>query len=233
MKRCPTCEFIYLDTDATCDLDGARLVAMTDAELEATANLAAGDPKLPVRAVSERRSPEKPKRRAALVTTSVCGLTLIIFLFVVYSRNQPGTKPPQQPRTENVPAQSISPAATALSDTPSTLPSASLTAEQPATASTSSTVAANRSPDESSSERRVPMSVNPVSTGGHGTIATKANQSARPKRETKPGSITIRLTNGVQLQADEVWRAKEGIWYRSKGLVTLLKKNRVRAIEHR
>jgi hypothetical protein len=41
----------------------------------------------------------------------------------------------------------------------------------------------------------------------------------------------IRLNNGARIEADEVWRTKEGVWYRRNGVVTLLKANRVKSIE--
>lgn len=45
------------------------------------------------------------------------------------------------------------------------------------------------------------------------------------------GAVRIRLTNGTTLDAEEVWETKEGIWYRRRGLVTLLKRAQVKAFE--
>ncbi|HKE60671.1 MAG TPA: hypothetical protein VKB46_28385, partial [Pyrinomonadaceae bacterium] len=42
--------------------------------------------------------------------------------------------------------------------------------------------------------------------------------------------VVIRLASGGKVEADEVWRTKEGVWYRRDGVVTLLKSNRVKAI---
>jgi len=61
------------------------------------------------------------------------------------------------------------------------------------------------------------VSIGPVSTTG---VSNK----------TKSGKPVILLTTGGKIEADEVWRAKEGVWYRREGVVTLLKKERVRAI---
>jgi cytoskeletal protein RodZ len=61
-------------------------------------------------------------------------------------------------------------------------------------------------------------SVDPVSTSGPG-IGTR--RGSRP---------TILLTNGGKIDADEVWRTRDGVWYRKNGIVTLLKSNRVKAI---
>ena len=38
------------------------------------------------------------------------------------------------------------------------------------------------------------------------------------------------LTSGSKIEADEVWRTRDGIWYRRNGMVTLLKRNQVKAI---
>ncbi len=64
-------------------------------------------------------------------------------------------------------------------------------------------------------------SVDPVSTSGPGTAA---------RRGTKP---TILLTSGGKIDADEVWRTRDGYWYRKNGIVTLLKTSRVKAVVNR
>jgi len=43
--------------------------------------------------------------------------------------------------------------------------------------------------------------------------------------------VVIWLTNGASIKADEAWEKKEGIWYRQAGMVTFLKRSRVRAIQ--
>ena len=40
----------------------------------------------------------------------------------------------------------------------------------------------------------------------------------------------IMLTSGGKIDADEVWRTKDGVWYRRNGIVTLLKRGQVKAI---
>jgi hypothetical protein len=44
------------------------------------------------------------------------------------------------------------------------------------------------------------------------------------------GHAVIRLTDGTKIEADEVWRTRDGFWYRSGGVVTLIKSNRVRQV---
>jgi hypothetical protein len=48
-----------------------------------------------------------------------------------------------------------------------------------------------------------------------------------------PKAQVIVLTTGGKVEADQVWRTKDGVWYRKNGIVTLLKKNRVKAIVNR
>jgi hypothetical protein len=38
------------------------------------------------------------------------------------------------------------------------------------------------------------------------------------------------LSSGGKIDADEVWRTKDGVWYRRNGIVTLLKRAQVKAI---
>jgi cytoskeletal protein RodZ len=64
-------------------------------------------------------------------------------------------------------------------------------------------------------------SVDPVSTSGPGNGTRRG------------GKPTIVLTSGGKIDADEVWRTRDGIWYRKNGIVTLLKPNRVKAIVNR
>jgi hypothetical protein len=47
------------------------------------------------------------------------------------------------------------------------------------------------------------------------------------------GKPVILLTTGGRIEADEVWRTRDGIWYRRAGIVTLLKRNKVKAIVDR
>jgi hypothetical protein len=64
--------------------------------------------------------------------------------------------------------------------------------------------------------KRVAMSKDPVSTS--------------PDQNTT-GRIWIKLSNGARIEADDVWRTREGVWYRRNGVVTLINANRVKAIE--
>jgi len=64
-------------------------------------------------------------------------------------------------------------------------------------------------------------SVDPVSTSGPGMGSRRG------------GKPVIVLTNGAKIEADEVWRTRDGYWYRKNGMVTLLKHGQVKAIASR
>jgi hypothetical protein len=38
------------------------------------------------------------------------------------------------------------------------------------------------------------------------------------------------LTSGGKIEADEVWRTRDGVWYRRNGMVTLLKRHQVKTV---
>jgi hypothetical protein len=152
-----------------------------------------------------------PKRiLRALAITAIAGVALAVILFVVYyaatRTRQQGEKAPGQSRSEltitRLPAPQQEPSA---EPTPLSSPSLDNTS-----------VASKSTPLSHSSYQRPSVSSNPVSTG--------VDEGA------KTGSV-IQLANGARIEADEVWRTKEGFWYRRNGIVTFIKANRVKAIE--
>lgn len=98
---------------------------------------------------------------------------------------------------------------------------------QPAVISPSPSPAVSPSPSPSPSVKPSPTSfatshsrstTDPVSTSGPGI----------GKRQG--GKPVIVLTSGARIDADEVWRTRDGVWYRRNGMVTLLKRAQVKAI---
>jgi hypothetical protein len=55
--------------------------------------------------------------------------------------------------------------------------------------------------------------------------------SAGSPTGNRRGPVILRLINGPTIQADEAWEKREGIWYRQGGVVTFLKRGRVKTIE--
>lgn len=121
-------------------------------------------------------------------------------------------------KTKDEPASSTLPAAVA--------PESPEPSPPPPSPSPSVSPSPSPSPSPKPSPTRVATShtrtsVDPVSTSGPG-IGTR--------RGSKP---VILLASGGKIEADEVWRTRDGFWYRKNGVVTLLKPGRVKAIVNR
>ena len=224
MKRCPQCSFLYLDSDEVCDLDGTRLVHASDVEAEASptppkAMIAAATQDAPnshgletssipsVASVApETQNVSNSRNHPILIAGGGLVLGLLVLLSLGYialsRRNMP---PPQvqQPIAEVI-------------ATPEPLASPSPSASLSSTPAPSPLTTERPVPSPSPRVTRATVSNNPVSTS-----ASQASQ----------GSVVIRLTDGSKIEADEVWRTKEGVWYRRSGMVTLLKSGRVKSIE--
>ena len=204
MKRCPHCLFIYPDTDGVCDFDQTALVAVTDAEIAAAADTAerfkTSEPQV-------ANTTETQKNWRAIVLAGVVGMILGIVMVgasvVIHRRID----------TPAVATQSYtSPFISSTSTTPSPVPSPSAQTE----ASPEPTVEITKPSPSKNVTAHSSTSSAPVST------------SARTRAQN--GKPMILLTTGGKIDADEVWQTKDGVWYRREGLVTLLKKNRVKAI---
>ena len=148
---------------------------------------------------------KKPGRRRVVPLAAV-GLMLGVLVFAIYySVSQLGRKTSaatQAPATV-APAAPAEAAATIPSPSPEVSPSPSPSPKSsPAAISTSHT----RS------------TLEPISTSGPGI----------GKRQG--GKPVIMLTSGGRIDADEVWRTRDGVWYRRNGMVTLLKRGQVKAI---
>ena len=202
MKRCPHCLFIYPETDSVCDFDQTPLVSATDAEIAAVTNIA----ELPASKISAA-SPNRKNWRGLLLSGAI-GLLLgmvIVGVYVAVHRQMTPQQSPVQPDTLSTSqpfiAPSPSPSATVIVQTATPEPTVE------ATKSTLKTATAHSS-----------TSTGPVST------------SAPNVGEVKSGKSVILLSSGGKVEVDEVWRTKDGIWYRREGIVTLLKKARVKAI---
>ena len=219
MKRCPECNFLYLDSDDVCDLDGTRLLYANDTEVDSSPPPAAATqevsnapnvepssvpptPSIPVETPHVSNSRNKP----IFIVGAGLFLGLLVLLSVGYIALSRRKTPPPQVQQPIAEVFATSPAAPSPSQaTPSPTPAASpLPGERPV---------ASPSPRVT----RATVSNNPVSTGA--------------RLNGPQGSVVIRLADGSKIEADEVWRTKEGVWYRRSGMVTLLSNGRVKAIE--
>jgi len=228
MKRCPQCLFIYPDSDARCDFDNTPLVVVDEAELEAATTPATTTTPRKTKTTRKRTSKtqdsthtkaqpstnSKSKRtaskrqRKATAITAIVGLLLGIGAFVVYYRITHRTQHTAQLQaTPIVNAAPLVAPITSSSPPPSASPSPTATPAPATKPITERVVTAHTN-----------TTVAPISTSGPG-IGKQLG-----------GKPTILLTSGGKIDADEVWRTRDRVWYRRDGIVTLLKRGRVKAI---
>jgi hypothetical protein len=150
--------------------------------------------------------PAQSKRRVLPIVAAV-GLLLGVFVFAIYyAVSRQTQKASAAPQTSSTPVPVATPQTAMPQPSPSVSPSPSPSPSPKASASASPIAAHSRA------------STDPVSTSGPGM---GNRQGGRP---------VIMLTSGGKIDADEVWRTKDGVWYRRNGLVTLLKRGQVKAI---
>ncbi|HEX6719126.1 MAG TPA: hypothetical protein VF088_18625 [Pyrinomonadaceae bacterium] len=150
----------------------------------------------------------RPRKRRVLPIAAGIGLLLGVLVFAIYYGISRQTQKASAATETSI---TVAPTATPTPAAPSPSPVAS----------------ASPSPSPASTPKPSPPTVatahtratsDPVSTSGPG-IGTR--QGGKP---------AIILTSGGKIEADEVWRTKDGVWYRRNGLVTLLKRGQVKTI---
>jgi hypothetical protein len=201
MKRCPECLFIYPDSDSRCDFDNTPLVVVDEAELDAAANQSPPPPK-------SKRTPRKRQRKVTAITAAV-GLLLGVGAFLVYySFGQFNHDTPEIAAVATVAPEPIA-------------------APQPAVVSPSPVEVTSPSPSPSATPK---PSAERVATSHSATTVTPVSTSGPGMGKKLGGKPVILLTSGGKIEADEVWRTRDGVWYRRAGIVTLLKRGRVKSI---
>ena len=144
----------------------------------------------------------RPRRRLALIA-ALFALAVGLTTFIFYNRSAKISE--IQPSTVVAAEPATTPIPPAPSASPSPSPSPSPTATP-------------RPSPERVATAHTSTTVAPVSTSGPG-MGKRAG-----------GKPTILLTSGARIEADEVWRTRDGVWYRRNGLVTLLKRAQVKSI---
>ena len=159
------------------------------------------------------KSSDTSRKALVALAVAVVALALGVVLFVLYQRltNERAAGSSQSSSNYPLTPQVVSPP-------PPLLSSPSVSASPSPSPSPSPTPTPTPTPAVKAEHARVAMSTGPVAT----------NVDAANKR----GPVTIRLTDGTTIEADEVWETAEGIWYRRRGLVTLLKRDQVKALEN-
>ena len=150
----------------------------------------------------------KPKRRAWPITAAICLLLGVLIIAVYYGLTRQQQKASAATETPVTVEPVVAPSAT---------PSPSVAAS-PSPSPSPSIEPAPRSSPEKISTAHTRSTGDPVSTSGPG-IGNR--QGGKP---------VIMLTSGGKIEADEVWRTKDGVWYRRNGMVTLLKRAQVKTI---
>lgn len=230
MKHCPKCSFLYLDSDQLCDLDQTPLLTDdfgTDVGVTEHSELKTQKPSptAVVRTPTSRRKVTPKTVLAAIVAGFIIGLMVLL----TYQRMRPTSQASQAPpisRAQLAQARQVSQIAQQATNEAAKAGLAQQESEPPGApdGSTSPSVEPSTStrpktpPHAPPDSTRARASSNPVSTGD---VAKSGG-----------GPVTIRLADGSTLEADEVWRTRAGIWYRRKGIVTFIKPNRVRAMNH-
>ena len=221
MKRCPECLFIYPESDSRCDFDNTPLVAVDEAEIE-SATTPAPAPAKKKRAASSKKRPaaestkrsggsKKGSRKKVTAITAAVGLMLSLGGFFTYSSlnsraDDLAQIPPVVSEDIAAPAAPIVPHVDVATSPLNAAPAEPSPTPAPKTAVERTATSHSRT------------TAAPVSTSGPG-IGKKLG-----------GKPVILLTTGGKIDADEVWRTRDGVWYRRAGIVTLLKHNRVKAI---
>jgi hypothetical protein len=204
MKYCPGCHSSFPDSDQFCELDGTTLV-LEHPDSEVAGHRTQQEPRV-VLPPGARNARIRFWQTLPLVTVAVVAIGLVLFLvYHALTREAPESSSASSANMAAPPPQvsNLRPAAPIASASPATEPSPS--------PSSTPTPAALVEP------ARVALSSSPISTGGD--------------EKTRRGQITIRLMNGNTVEADEVWETKEGVWYRRRGVVTLVERKLVKAIE--
>jgi hypothetical protein len=148
---------------------------------------------------------KKSGRRKVVPLAAAVGLLLGVLMFAIYySVGQFGRKTSAAPITVASPAPS-QPVVTIPSPSPEVSPSPS---PSPSPKSSPSNISTSHTRSTS----------DPVSTSGPGIA------------QRQGGKPVIMLTSGGRIEADEVWRTRDGVWYRRNGMVTLLKRGQVKSI---
>ena len=232
MKRCPECTSGFPDSFEFCERDGATLVAdFWDKDAESSEPPAVAgeyeqpgdEPEVYTPAASyveppavvgtiaypvplDTRLRQNWMMLALLIVAGVV-VAVVVFLYQPFTREAPSPNANDLVANGALTQQPIP----VLPSRPSPSPIESPSPEP--------SPSPGASPSPAVQEESLPsgLSSGMVSTGGDD--------------KKSHGPITIRLTNGMNVEADEVWQTDDGIWYRRRGVATLLERKDVKAIE--
>jgi hypothetical protein len=177
-----------------------------------------------------------------LAIAALAGLALVALLFVVYyaRTHQSQTRNANQSSSQaagQLDGQSRAEAATqSAAQSAAPVPSDSTTPLDAAPEQTLEPAPSDQVANDADATGQTPLPASSSLANGSDKSASRARQvsglvAARASSETSRAPVIIRLNNGASIKADEAWEKKEGVWYRQAGMVTFLKRSRVKSIE--
>lgn len=212
MKRCSECGSSFPDTDQFCELDGTLLIADSSSSNPVVSDRIEQETQ-ELREIDFRYARGQLRQNwntpAIVAVAAIAGVAIALVLFLILHEMR--SEAPNQ--SSNEPSSNVDITRGQLPVPPSRpAPVESVSPSIEQSPSPNPTV----SPAVQAKSAPVELSSSPVSTGDE---------------KTRRGTVTIRLTNGTSVEADEVWETGEGIWYRQRGVVTLVQRAQVKAIE--
>ena len=218
MKLCPQCDFIYEDEQSFCDMDGNELF-QTPASEPAKSRLTI--PLVPDTGSTDRRSSSIAV--ATMVVLVLAGLVVAVYFARARQTLAQRSQQPSQ-YSRRATEQAVQPSAQAAAAQP-------FPAMSPESRSSEQPIASTSSVPGQPNVDSTPSGTSPSETSPTRSRLNSGPVSASSGTENSRGRIVIRLMNGSAIKADEAWEDRNGIWYRQAGMVTLLKRSRVRSIE--
>lgn len=176
----------------------------------------------------------------SLAIAALAGLALVALLFVVYyarthqSQTRKANRSSSQ-ATESAGQPHAQPATqSAAQSAPVVADPATPSGETPASEQTLEQAPSDQAA-EADSTGQPTLQASSIANGSEKSVSrvrqTSTLVAAHASSETDRAPVIIRLNNGASIKADEAWEKKEGVWYRQAGMVTFLKRSRVRSIQ--
>ena len=151
---------------------------------------------------------KKTGRRKVVPLAAAVGLMLGVLVFAIYyGVSQLGRK-----------TSAATPAPITVTPPAPSQPEVKIPSASPEPSPLPSPSASPKSSPSNISTSHTRSTSDPVSTSGPGIA------------QRQGGKPVIMLTSGGRIDADEVWRTRDGVWYRRNGMVTLLKRGQVKSI---
>ena len=230
MKLCPQCDFIYEDDQRFCDMDGKELVHNSAPVIPAS-----------VADLSPASKPATGRRSIGLAFALIVGVVVTALGSAAYfartEQTGSGAASSNQATEQSVaqsPAQSTSGATGAQPSAADSSATQTSSAANSGLTEQSTEQSVEQSPEQSSAQTDASSPASTPSSSraslAHTRLTASPVSAGAPGGNSR-GPVIVRLNNGASIRADEAWERNEGIWYRQGGVVTFLKRSRVRTIE--